>query len=208
MVPTPGDEVLVHAPYLPINVDHRKHLMAWKGPFVVSKEIAPDVYEILGMEAAVPTAYHRSKLKRYLRMDSDVDRISPPPAPLKFVDGKVEYEVEEIVDHREVRGRRQYLLQWKGTPETSWEWEVNLSGCLDLLKEYLQHIGEQGRVLPPGLTSEVPAASSGASSPRNPSPGITSSSSTTPPSPPPPSSVVAQPPPRRSQRLRDGATTN
>ena len=29
----PGDEVLVYAPYLPTNTEHRKHFMAWKGPF-------------------------------------------------------------------------------------------------------------------------------------------------------------------------------
>ena len=157
----PGDEVLVYAPYLPTNTEHRKHFMAWKGPFFVSKEIAADVFEVVGMEAGVPTAYHRSKLKRYERPDPQQTRLSPGPAPLKFVDGKIEYEVEEVLDHREVRGKRQYLLQWKGTPESSWEWEVNLQGCLDLLKEYLGRIGEQGRVLPPELTSAVPTGTSG-----------------------------------------------
>ena len=157
----PGDEVLVHAPYLPTNVEYRKHFMAWKGPFVVVKEIAPDAFELAGMEAGVPTAYHRSKLRRYLRQDEGQQRLSPSPAPLKIIDGMVEYEVGNVIDHREVRGKRQYLLQWKGTPETSWEWEINLSGCLELLKQYLQTIGEGGRVLPPELTSEEPAGRSG-----------------------------------------------
>ena len=115
----PGDEVLVHAPYLSTHTDHPKHFMAWKGPFFVSKEIAEDVFEITGMEAGIPTAYHRSKLKKYHRHDPEQARITPTPAPLRFIDGKVEYEIEEVLDHREVRGRRQYLLQWKGTPETS-----------------------------------------------------------------------------------------
>ena len=153
----------MHAPYLPTHADYRKHLMAWKGPFSIAKEIAEDVFEVIGMEAGVPTAYHRSKLKRYHRADPDQPRLAPPPAPLKIVDGKVEYEIGEILNHRELRGKRQYLLQWKDTPESSWEWESNLSGCLDLLKEYLKRIGEEGRVLPPGLTSEVPQAPPGGS---------------------------------------------
>ena len=37
-----------------------------------------------------------------------------------------------------------------------------MSGCQELLKEYLEKIGEQHRVLPSGLTSEVPRGSSGA----------------------------------------------
>ena len=158
-----GDEVLVHAPYLSTNAEHRKHLMAWKGPFFVSKEIATDVHEVLRMGLGIPTAYHGSKLKRYYHPEAQHPRLSPSPAPLKFVDGQVEYEVEEILDHREVRRKRQYLLQWKNTPEASWEWEGNLSGCLDLLKDYLHLIGEQGRVLPPELTSKVTGGTSGGS---------------------------------------------
>ena len=124
------------------------------------KEITPDAYELTGLAKGTPTVYHRTKLKRYLRHAQGPQRLSPPPSPLKFVDGQVEYEVERVLDHREVRGRRQYLLQWKGTPDSSWEWEENLSGCLQLLRGYLRRIGESGRVLPPGLTSEEPRRSS------------------------------------------------
>ena len=169
----PGDEVLVHAPYLPVNTEYRKHFMAWKGPYVVVKEIAPDAYELAGTVKGVPTVYHRSKLRRYNRHDPDQPRLSPAPTPLKFVGDMVEYEVSDVLDHRDARGRRQYLLQWKGTPDSSWEWEENLSGCLDLLKAYLRKIGEPGRVLPSGLTSEE-------------APGTSTQDAGTSPSAPPP----------------------
>ena len=107
----PGDEVLVYAPYLSVKVDYRKHFMAWKGPFVVAKEIAPNVFELIGIEAGTPSVYYCTKLRPYVRSSDSQDRISLAPAPLKFVDGKVEYEVSEILDHWEVRGKRQYLLQ-------------------------------------------------------------------------------------------------
>ena len=76
----------------------------------MSKEIAADVFEVVGMEAGVPTAYHRSKLKCYEQPDPQQTRLSPGPAPLKFIDGKIEYEVEKVLDHREVSRKRQYLL--------------------------------------------------------------------------------------------------
>ena len=152
----PGDEVLVYAPHLSTHVDFRKHFMAWKGPFLIAKEIAEDVFEVVGMEAGVPTAYHQDKLRKYHRLDPDQPRLSPAPAPLRFVDGQVEYEIGEVLDHRDVRGRRQYLLQWKDTLEATWEWEVNMHGCVDLLRDYLQKVGESERVLPLGLTSAVP----------------------------------------------------
>ena len=78
---------------------------------MVAKEIAPDMFELMGMEAGTPSVYHCTKLRLYVRSNDSQDRISLAPVPLKFVDGKVEYEVSEILDHREVRGKRQYLLQ-------------------------------------------------------------------------------------------------
>ena len=38
----PGDEVLLYAPYLPLIADHRKHVVIWKGPFVVLREVTAD----------------------------------------------------------------------------------------------------------------------------------------------------------------------
>ena len=153
----------------------------------------------------MPTAYHRSKLRRYFRPDPEQTRLSPAPAPLVFEEGRVEYEVEEVLDHREVRGKRQYLLQWKGTSESSWEWETNMHGCMELLQDYLQKIGEGGRVLPPELTSVVPQGTTGGSPP-------SATLALSPPAqqlalPPPPStsqqiSPPLRPPSRRSTRLR------
>ena len=95
--------------------------MAWKGPFLVSKEIAKDIFEILEMGAGVLTTYHQSKLRKYNHPDPEQSRLFPASAQLRVVDGRIEYEIEEILAHREVRGKRQYLLQWKNTPETTWE---------------------------------------------------------------------------------------
>ena len=50
--------------------------------------------------------YHRSKLQWYLRHEVEGERLAPAPALLKFVDGKVEYEVDRVLDYWEVRGKR------------------------------------------------------------------------------------------------------
>ena len=102
----------------------------------------------------------------------------------------MEYEVEEVLDHREVRGKRQYLLQWKGTQESSWEWETNMQGCMELLQDYLQKIGEAERVLPPELTSAVPQGTTGGSPPP----------ATSMPSSPPASQLDSSPPPSASNQ--------
>ena len=59
--------MLIHTPYLSVHMDFRKHSMAWKGLYVVVKEIAPDTYELTGLAKGIPTVYHHTKLKRYLR---------------------------------------------------------------------------------------------------------------------------------------------
>ena len=171
--------------------------MSWKGPFVVTKEISADVFEITGMEAGIPSVYHRTKLKRYRRPPFPQTRLSPAPAPLEFIDDKVEYEVEEVLDHRDVRGKRQYLLQWKGTPETSWEWETNMSGCQELLQEYLLGIGDRSRVQSLGLTSATPGDVAGDSSPFTPL-------IDTPPQPSPPQRHSRRPQPARKGGKKGG----
>lgn len=49
-----------------------------------------------------------------------------------------EYEVEELINLRTIKGRRQFLVRWKGYGESAdtWENEKDLS-CPALIKEYL-----------------------------------------------------------------------
>ncbi len=53
-------------------------------------------------------------------------------------DEGAELEVERLAGHRVVRGKRQFLVQWKGYPvwESTWEPESGLGNCKQLLKEY------------------------------------------------------------------------
>lgn len=48
-----------------------------------------------------------------------------------------EYEVEAILDHRDLKNGRQYLIRWKGfgSSEDSWEKEENLA-CPKILNKY------------------------------------------------------------------------
>ena len=57
-------------------------------------------------------------------------------------DQKDEYEVEFIDDQRLHEGHVQYLVNWKGYEEPSWEPEYNLTNCAKLLNEYRAHAGD------------------------------------------------------------------
>ena len=49
-----------------------------------------------------------------------------------------EYEVEKIVDYREIKSVQQYLVKWKGysDDENTWEPEANLNNCRNLIDEF------------------------------------------------------------------------
>jgi hypothetical protein len=51
-----------------------------------------------------------------------------------------EYKVEEILDERQIRNQKQYLVKWLEYPnnENTWKPTKNLRNCQDKLKEYQQ----------------------------------------------------------------------
>jgi hypothetical protein len=60
----------------------------------------------------------------------------PQPAP-ELIDGEEEYQVEEIIDERISRRKKQYLIKWVGYPvsENSWVNAKDLHAD-ELLAEY------------------------------------------------------------------------
>ncbi|KAK8395312.1 hypothetical protein O3P69_006181 [Scylla paramamosain] len=58
---------------------------------------------------------------------------------LKNVEEEEEkYEVEKILNERQKRGNKEYLVQWKnkGPKHNSWEPEENLENCMDAIKKF------------------------------------------------------------------------
>jgi hypothetical protein len=55
-----------------------------------------------------------------------------------LIEEEEEYEVEDILDSREHRGRTEYLVKWKGYPEwtNSWETERNLANAKESLDAF------------------------------------------------------------------------
>ena len=62
-------------------------------------------------------------------------KIPPPPVE---VAGEKEYEVEEILDRQERRGKTKYLVKWKGymVEENTWEGLENLKNAREKIVEF------------------------------------------------------------------------
>ena len=55
-----------------------------------------------------------------------------------YIVGEEKWEVEDIIDSRNKNGVKEFLVHWKGYPETerTWELETNITNAKQLLKAY------------------------------------------------------------------------
>ena len=109
-------------------LDHKK-----LGPFKITKVIGKVNYELqLPKTWKIHNRFHISLLEK-----------APPGAPaapvtdIQPVNPDAEYEVETILDHKQVRNKTHYLIKWLNYPltENTWEPERNLN-CPEKLQEY------------------------------------------------------------------------
>ena len=135
------DQVWLEATHLKLR--HQKTKLAPKhyGPFRVIKEVSPVAYKVqLPVSWGIHDVFHASLLSPYREITAHGPNFSRPPSDL--IDGKEEYEVEHIVNHRcHGQARRlQYLIKWTGYPASDNTWEpADQVHTLELIKLYHQH---------------------------------------------------------------------
>jgi transposase InsO family protein len=101
------------------------------GPFRISEAVGGGGLAFrleLPPQMRIHPVFHVSLLERY-RESRLVGRAQTEPPPVE-VEGELEYEVQEIVDSRIVRGKLKYLVQWEGYSQDERTWEP---------AEHLQH---------------------------------------------------------------------
>jgi len=110
------------------------------GPYVVRKIVSENAVELeLPVSLRVHPVVNIRRLVKYREQVEGQKRIPPPPVK---VAGEKEYEVEEILDRQERRGKTRYLVKWKGyTAEgNTWEGLENLKNAMEKVEEF-----EKGR---------------------------------------------------------------
>ena len=144
---SPGDQVLLSTKNIRNTGDGtvRKLMPKWMGPFTVVEMVGPVAVRLRLPEQwrRMHDVFHVHLVKRYLPREQRVSGpgITPPP-PLQWLEGEPLYEVESLLNHREVkRGRRrdlEFLVHWKGYPSEhdSWEPRSNLLTCNQLIRDY------------------------------------------------------------------------
>lgn len=130
-----GDKVLLNAKNIKLkSPGPRKLLPRYIGPFEIVAKIGEVAYRLkLPVNYKIHNVFHVSLLRNY-----KVDGTVQPPPPPELVDGDLEYEVEEIISHRVVRKRYEYLVKFIGYAHEHNLWlpERNMENCRAILQEY------------------------------------------------------------------------
>jgi hypothetical protein len=106
------------------------------GPYEVIKQMSPVTYRLkLPISLKIHDVFHVDLFTPYHETEEHGENYAQPPPEL--IDGEEEYQVEEIIDERINRRKKQYLVKWLGYPvsENSWINAKNLHAD-ELLEEY------------------------------------------------------------------------
>ena len=130
----------------------------WKklGPFKIETKLSDNSFKLqLPAKMQIHPIFHVSLLEpapKEAKLATDVE-----------VEPSQQYEVEDILGHKEEDGANFYLIKWKGYDESenSWEPETHLQGAQRKLREF------QARVAPKSLSSRETTARQGRRSPRS-----------------------------------------
>jgi len=118
----------------------RKLTEKFIGPYVVKKIVSENVVELeLPASLRIHPVVNVGRIVKYKEQVEGQKKIPPPPVE---VAGKKEYEVEEILDRQERRGKTKYLVKWKGyiAEENTWERLESLKNAMKKVEEF-----EKGR---------------------------------------------------------------
>jgi hypothetical protein len=114
-----GDKVWLEASNLRFPHQASKLNLKRYGPFHISKEISSVAYWLeLPTSWRIHDVFHASLLSPYQETITHGSNFSCPPPDL--IGGEEEYEVKRIMSHRHHGRSRalQYLIKWKGYPES------------------------------------------------------------------------------------------
>ena len=118
-----GDLVWLEGRHLHTNQPTTKLAPKRHGPFSVVQVMSPVNYQIkLPMQWSIHDVFHIDLLTPYRKTNTHGSNYSRPAPDL--VDNKEEYKVEKILDTQQFsKGhKRQYLIKWKGYPDSDNEW--------------------------------------------------------------------------------------
>ena len=154
-----GDFVMINSDFVhdPIHTDRQSRKLSdkWLGPFRILQKISRVAYKLFIPKSEgirIHPVIHIANLKRF------EENVNPErflhrekfDVPLPILDSQDEsvFLVEDILNMKTMRRKREFLIKWVGFELPSWEPEENLRASDDFiphLEEYLRGL-EEGRL--------------------------------------------------------------
>src|SRR6266403_5208474 len=133
-----------------LKLPHQKAKLTLKrlGLFKITKEISLVAYRLaLPVNWRIHNVFHASLLNPYHETTTHGPNFTHPPPDL--IEGEEEFEVERIVAHQKFGRSKclQYLIKWKGYPESDNSWEpADQVHAPDLVKCYHSTAKDQSAI--------------------------------------------------------------
>lgn len=143
-----GDLVLISTKNLKLKTPSRKMSQRYMGPFRIAEPIGTQAYRIhLPSQLRIHNVFHVSLLEKYTERVEPGEEPALLPLP-EIVDGEEEWELEEILDKRKVKGNAWYLVKWVGYSDDYNQWlpAEDLNNAKELRDAYeVKHNSSQRR---------------------------------------------------------------
>jgi len=105
--------------------------------FQIAKLVGIVAYQLeLPPQFKIHNVFHVSLLEPY--HENPIPEHHQEPPALVEIEGQEEFEVQEVLDSKKIRGKLLYLVFWRGYPpsEATWEPARNLVHAQDLVNQF------------------------------------------------------------------------
>ena len=117
------------------------------GPYKVKGIISSNVIELeLPKSIKIHPVVNISRVWLYKSQVEGQKKIPPKPV---IIEGEKEFEMEKILNKRMIRGKKKFLVRWKGymAEEDTWENRENLENAKGLVEEFEREYREEVKEL-------------------------------------------------------------
>jgi len=141
-----GDLVLLSMKDLKYQMTGRrieKLMERFVGPYKIKSIVSTNAIELeLPSTVKIHPVVNVSRVRRYTGQVEGQKKEKPQPV---IIEREEEWEVEKIMNKRQVQGRDKYLVWWKGctAEEDTWESKENLKNASNLVEEFEKEYGRK-----------------------------------------------------------------
>lgn len=131
-----GNKVWVTTRHWQTDRPSKKLANQMEGPYEILEQVGHSFRLKLPDSMKIHPVFHAEKLRRDPN-DPLPGQANPEPPPLELEDGETEYEVQEVLAVKLVRGKLRYRIQWKGwDPDPEWYPASSLSNSPIVLRDF------------------------------------------------------------------------